>query len=357
MRRVCATKSLVIPIGKRESWAVSLGSNIGLSNRPLVSILVCVKNGMPYLPEALRSLVNQTYTHFEVIVQDGGSTDGTLEFLSARDSALQTLNLQIRSEADDGVGHAYHLALGRAQGSIVGTLDADNLLEPGGIHHAVEAFQAQPELAAVYGWNRLINASGEIVQLFQPGPFNLISLLTGFLVPPFSTAFFNRPVCGEALAFDPDYQTCVDFSLWLQLGNLPIEELPSVLATTRLSDKSMSCHPSTYDRYVEHKRLALKRFFNQPKHQHYPKDLYPYAESGILLWAARAVFGLTGGFGEQFERYWEEAFSLTPRWAEDVRSLCLSQKRQTLNRSSSISQNSSAGLLIQSETARDSNRI
>ena len=57
-------------------------------SEPLISVIVCVKNGMPYLPEALESLPAQTYKNFEVIVQDGGSDDGIVVLLSDVESVL-----------------------------------------------------------------------------------------------------------------------------------------------------------------------------------------------------------------------------------------------------------------------------
>ena len=48
---------------------------------PLVSVVVCTKNGMPHVRDAVASLEQQTYRRFEVVVQDAASADGTREFL------------------------------------------------------------------------------------------------------------------------------------------------------------------------------------------------------------------------------------------------------------------------------------
>jgi glycosyltransferase involved in cell wall biosynthesis len=54
-----------------------------INTRPLVSILMCAYNGMPYIKEAIRSVLKQTYSNWELIISDDGSTDGTREYLSS----------------------------------------------------------------------------------------------------------------------------------------------------------------------------------------------------------------------------------------------------------------------------------
>src|SRR5713101_6551247 len=107
---------------------------------PRVSLILVVKNGMPYVVEAVASVVKQTYRDFELIVQDGSSEDGTVEFLA---TFTGVPGLDLVSEPDSGVGDAYARALRRCSGSIIGTIDADNLLEPNALECAVEFMSAR----------------------------------------------------------------------------------------------------------------------------------------------------------------------------------------------------------------------
>ena len=72
-------------------------------NEPLVSILLIVKNGMPYLREAVASVARQSYRNYELIVQDGRSTDGSLEFLR---QVVDGPRLKIETLPDRGIGQA-----------------------------------------------------------------------------------------------------------------------------------------------------------------------------------------------------------------------------------------------------------
>ena len=72
------------------------------ANSPLISLVLPVKNGMPHLQTAINALRRQTYRHFEVLVQDGGSTDGSLAYLeSIRDLPA----MEIVTAPDAGIGY------------------------------------------------------------------------------------------------------------------------------------------------------------------------------------------------------------------------------------------------------------
>ena len=139
-----------------------------LRQRPLVSVVVCTKNGMPHVRDAMASLERQTYRRFEVVVQDTASTDGTAEFLSA----LPFDRLELVSEPDGGIGDAYNRAFARCSGAIVTTLDADNLLEPNALESAVALYRKYPQAAALYGAVQMVDANADRIALFVPKSFD-----------------------------------------------------------------------------------------------------------------------------------------------------------------------------------------
>jgi glycosyltransferase involved in cell wall biosynthesis len=91
-----------------------------------LSIVMFVKNGMPFVQDAVASLEVQTCGDYELVIQDAASTDGTTEFLLD----LPLPRVRMVSESDAGLGDAYNRASFRCAGEIVSTLDADNLLLP-----------------------------------------------------------------------------------------------------------------------------------------------------------------------------------------------------------------------------------
>lgn len=235
----------------------------------------------------MASLASQTYQRFEVVVQDAASTDGTAELLAS--SPFE--RLRFVSEPDSGIGDAYSRAFARCSGAIVTTLDADNLLEPDALERAVALFEEHPYAAALYGGVQMIDANTGSLEQVIPQPFDRAALLRCELVPPFSTSYFSRRMCGAELLMDASMKTCADFDLWLRLSDRQIANTREILGRTRISNKSMTRDPSRYEQFCSDKVYALERHLER-----HPELEAERAESiaGILCWAAESLFNLEG---------------------------------------------------------------
>jgi len=245
---------------------------------------------MPYLPEALTSLSNQNHNNFEIIVQDSQSTDETLITLDK----FSHLPLNIVSEKDNGIGDGYDKALSRCNGDIIGSIDADNILMPNALKIVAEQFEKDPSLAVLYSPVQMLTSSGEYAHMFYPSAFILEDLLSAKLVPPFSTSFFSKIHCGRNLIFDKSLNTCADFNLWLMLSNLNISCIDEVLGGTRMSEKSMTCDPNSYEQFCNDKIFALDRFLNaKAELTKQPNQRNKYV-AGIYIWAAESLFYMEG---------------------------------------------------------------
>ena len=259
---------------------------------------------MPYVRQAMASIGTQTYRNFEVIFQDGASRDGTAEYLATLSYPRQDLV----SEPDAGIGDAFNRAFARCAGDIVGSLDADNLLEPQTLARVVNEFQQHPGAAAIYGAVQLIDDAGSPLRRLTPAAFDREAVMRCELVPPFSTAFFSRHVCGGELTCDPSLATCADYDLWLRLSQLEIVSTGAVLGRTRLSGNSMTRDPSHYDAFCRDKLSALRRHLD---HRSSADSERAQAIAGIYCWAAESVLELEGP-GPRFESFAERAAELCP---------------------------------------------
>lgn len=252
----------------------------------LISLIFCVKNGMPYIVDALKSIEQQQYPHFEVIVQDSLSDDGTLDVLQQ----YCHLPLDIRSEADTGIGDGYAKALARCSGDIIGSIDADNILMPDALTLAAEHFLSDPDLAVLYSDVQMLNADGSFAHRFSPPQFAIEKLLRAELVPPYSTSYFSSTHCGDKLSFDQQLKTCADFNLWLQLADVSIKHTPQILGGTRMSASSMTCDPGAYKQFCSDKIFALERFLSTlPEHSPHREKADSY-KAGIFIWAAESLY-------------------------------------------------------------------
>jgi hypothetical protein len=285
-------------------------------SQPLFSILMCVKNGMPYLPEALKSLAAQSCRDFELIIQDGASTDGTLEVLAR---AKNIPNMRIASAPDRGQGEAYGRALERCTGQLVATLDSDNLLAPDALESMAALFAEHPEAAAIYAGANLIDSQGHVTAVFMPAAFDLLRMLRSELVPPFSASFFSRNVCGDALRFDAQLRMCQDFDLWLRLSHLPILRAPRVVASMRHSGTNVTSRPENYDQLSQEKIAALEAHLLRGERDPLWMAVSRQLCAGVYCWAAECVFELEGA-SARVPRYLRLATELDPAY-ERIRTL------------------------------------
>jgi glycosyltransferase involved in cell wall biosynthesis len=288
---------------------------------PLVSLILCVKNGMPYLPDALASVAGQSYRNIELVVQDAESNDETLEAVAVVTNSLSAV--EVVSEPDAGIGDAYNRAVARCHGEIVGSIDADNVLLPDAVQQAVEFLGSRPTTAAVYGGSNMLAPDGEILYPWLPDEFDLLRLLACELVPPFAVSFFNRRICGQELRFDPSLRTCADFDLWLRLSELPIERMSSILGGTRLSDASMTRREETYDQYIVDKTDALERFLGRFEPSALIDSARARSLAGLHFWSAESIWDIAGARNDRFERYLARALQLDPgsKWGKRLSEL------------------------------------
>lgn len=142
-------------LGKRGRAAV----------RPLVSIMVAVKDEENIIWRCLESLVKQTYDNIEVIVVNDASEDGTGRILDFHKGSggFKVIHL----EKNVGKKRALARAMQIARGSIFAFTDSDSVMEPEAIAKCVDIFEAYPDVGAVSGHCRALNADTNIVTKIQ----------------------------------------------------------------------------------------------------------------------------------------------------------------------------------------------
>ena len=270
---------------------------------PLVSLVMCVRNGMPHVREAVESVRAQTYEHYELVIQDGASTDGTREYLEGL-SGFRSVTFV--SEADTGQGQGFNRALQRCRGEIVGSIDADNRLRPGAVAAAVLAFAANPDAAVVYGACDMVNADGAFLHQFLPAEFDALGLLDGSIVSPFGSSYFSKAACGSALYFDEDFPVVPDFALWLRLAHLRIVRIFDVLMDVRASQQSSTYDAGLYEQYTHYKLLAARRYLSGDGRDAALERLAKRSDAGIYLWAVDSM-QVIGGSREHLDAFFERA--------------------------------------------------
>jgi glycosyltransferase involved in cell wall biosynthesis len=126
---------------------------------PAVTIGVPVFNGARYLEEALRSILNQTYRDFELLISDNASTDAT-EAICRGYAAADARIKYFRNERNLGAAANYNRVIHLARGRYFRHAAHDDVLAPTNIERCVEVLDAQPDVVLVYPRMIMIDADG-----------------------------------------------------------------------------------------------------------------------------------------------------------------------------------------------------
>ena len=185
---------------------------------PSITIVTPCLNAAGTLEECLRSVREQGYPRLEHVVVDGGSTDGTLEILSAAE------RLSFISEPDEGRPDAVNKGVGLATGEVIGFLNADDRYEPGALNAVGEAFTRDHRAMWVTGYCRIIGGDGSEIR--EPITRYKNFLLRHFSFPLYLTqnfvsdpaTFVRRAVLDEVGLLDNRYRISHDYDLWLRVA-------------------------------------------------------------------------------------------------------------------------------------------
>ncbi|PSM46076.1 glycosyl transferase family A [Chroococcidiopsis sp. CCALA 051] len=123
---------------------------------PKVSVIIPAYNSIAYLPATLDSVLRQTFTDFEVLIVDDGSSDNT----AAWGSQIQDRRIQFITQANQGTCAARNTGIALAQGEYIAFLDADDLWHPTKLAKQVRYLDEHPEVGLVYTWTALIDPEG-----------------------------------------------------------------------------------------------------------------------------------------------------------------------------------------------------
>lgn len=279
---------------------------------PTISFVLPTKNSMPHLENAIEAVFQQTYDRWELIIQDGASTDGTLDFLKGCEQSPYGDRIHLQSSPDSGIGQAYNRGLQRSKGDLIWFLASDETLYPHAANDIVSLYAQHPNAATIYGGMELIDENGALISTFIPPPFNLLRFMHCEIFPC-TSGIINKRVLGSDLYYDETLATCPDYDFWLRLGqNFSPEAIIStgdVWMRALGTRSSMSYRVESFDQFCRDKISTLDKFLKPLIEHRITRDLRDSAAAGIFCWAAECVYNLTGISG-QFLAYVSCAFHM-----------------------------------------------
>lgn len=186
---------------------------------PAVSVIMAAYNVAPYIGEAIESALAQTFTDFELIVVNDGSTDttGTIaDRYAARDDRVRVVH-----QINGGISSARNHGLRIAGGDVFAILDSDDVWEPGYLAAQMAILHERPEVDVVTG-NAWFLGSSLDGQLARPCPDPRPQpSLAGMLADEtaiFIMSVFRRRVFETIGPFDEGLRTNEDYDYWLRVA-------------------------------------------------------------------------------------------------------------------------------------------
>jgi glycosyltransferase involved in cell wall biosynthesis len=184
---------------------------------PAVSVIMPAYNVEPYIGDAIRSALAQTFTDFELVVVDDGSKDDTAQVVRAL--ARQDARVHLVQQANRGLAGARNSALRASRGEFFALLDSDDLWEPTFLEQQLAILGAHPDVDIVTG-NGWYLGGARHGQLARPHPDarpapELASII-GDEWSVFIMSVFRRQVYTGIGPFDESMRSNEDYDFWLR---------------------------------------------------------------------------------------------------------------------------------------------
>jgi glycosyltransferase involved in cell wall biosynthesis len=203
-----------------------------------VSVVTACLNDRSTIEGTLKSILEQTYPDIEMIIVDGGSTDGTMEVVRGHAGRIA----RIISEKDNGIYDALNKGIRSATGEVVGFLHADDLYADRSAVEKITQLFRDRNVDGAYGDLVYVDPldTRKVVRYWRSGSCSPQKLKRGWL-PPHPTFYVRRSVFASHGTFDTRYRIAADYDLMLRLlldKGIRVEYLPEVLVRMRLGGAS-----------------------------------------------------------------------------------------------------------------------
>jgi|SRR3972149_674630 len=213
---------------------------------PKISIVIPSLNKARFIGETLSSIFSQDYSNLEVIVQDGGSTDGTIGLLKKYAKKYPKI-ISWESKKDKGQVDAINKGLAKATGDIVTYINADDVYKKGAFLEVGRYFAKHPKTLWIAGKGEIIDGKGKVISSFVTDYKNFLLsqnkydllLMVNYLMQP--SVFLSMKTYLKFGPFTGTKTGVMEYDLWLKLGKKRMPEaINKTLSSFRIYKGSIS---------------------------------------------------------------------------------------------------------------------
>ncbi len=207
---------------------------------PFFTIITATYNTAATLPRLLDSLAEQTCRDFELIIQDGASTDDTVAIAESYRDKLPSLSLV--SEPDTGIYDAWNKALTRVRGEWVLFLGADDKLVERDVLHDVCNYLSSLSETILFacGTVCIVHADGSLSRVVEPITTGVFQIMRQGIMPVGHTAMFQRTSVLRKYLFDPAFKIAGDYDFFCAALQREEQLFCLPLVVTRMGEGGIS---------------------------------------------------------------------------------------------------------------------
>ena len=217
-------------------------SNPSADRAPRVSVIMAVHNAERWLAEAIESVLNQSFTDFEFLIHNDGSSDGSLEIL--QNYMTQDNRIMVSTSDNQGPSAARNTAIDKACGEFLAIMDADDVCLPDRFEKQLAYLDANPDCVVIGGCETTMDEKRRpIFDLRVPLTHEEIdgNNLRGITSIRHPTVMMRRAIVLKCGNYDVSYRAAQDHDLWLRIAEIGhLANLPDILIRYRIHDKSIS---------------------------------------------------------------------------------------------------------------------
>ncbi|MUH01592.1 glycosyltransferase [Scytonema sp. UIC 10036] len=184
---------------------------------PKVSVVIPAYNSMQYLPETLESVLQQTFTNFEVLIINDGSTDNIIQWASE----IADPRVKLISQKNQGVSVARNTGIALSQGEYIAFLDADDLWQQTKLEKQARCLDENPEIGLVHTSMALVDAKGKptgrVMASFAEG--EVWKELVESNKIACSSVMVRRCCLEKVGGFEPNLHFAEDWDLWIRISS------------------------------------------------------------------------------------------------------------------------------------------
>ncbi|KYC39316.1 glycosyl transferase family A [Scytonema hofmannii PCC 7110] len=184
---------------------------------PKISVVIPAYNSMQYLPETLESVLQQTFTDFEVLIINDGSSDNIIQWASE----ITDPRVKLISQKNQGVSVARNTGIAQSQGEYIAFLDADDLWEQTKLEKQVRYLDENPEVGLVHTSMALVDrngkSTGRVMTSVAEG--EVWKELVESNKIACSSVMVRRRCLEKVGGFEPNLHFAEDWDLWIRISS------------------------------------------------------------------------------------------------------------------------------------------